>query len=965
MFCKHINAKIKHCFEQFRIDSFIVYFSLFVVSLLFLTFSSIEFTLTSSDNPIFSQATLEGVDVDKRVNMFYLLVFSACMAFCILYVLSFLLFKILNLTSRQKNHLSIINVIGIFAVISTLIGLNSRSYAVILLIISLLLLILYSLFNKKPKLFSAFGKDTNINFILSSSILLFFGCTFLFNAYDCLYNNYIFVFLAIAVFVSAIYFFFHKFLSFNDSKINILLSSTAVLPFLAFLSFELYMYVNLNLNKFIDYKLLYLIVFGCILIFLFLFIILRKRNNYNTKKLLSVIIYPAIIINIILLTHYQVVIPQTEDMFELANPANAMMKIFAHHQIPFIDFMTSHMFNEQWTGILYNTIFGYNGGLDFMTYNFLNVLLLFLLSYHFFSNILGKSIYALLFLISFPFIITFLGNESFFVVLVFYAIMQLIKKQNIKNYFLLYVCIIALIIWRIDNGSTALFSSLVFTPLLFFTTKTKWKFIPFLKATAIIAAVLLGAFAMAFIIRSPEYIFGNLQSAFHYISSNQAHGYAQLAYTYTHQFWIYHIFIPAIAVLSSLFIIYTIRKKTYTDKRSFYILNSSLFFFIVFIFNAQRGLVRHGFMEYAETFFTSTFFLAFILLGINLFHTINKSKRFIRFYASAFCLLLLLKFFPIENSNIMIQNAIVSPSIKNTDVQLKKDCIRSRVLKNDSFERAAFLDFKNFLDSNLSESQSFIDFSNTPMLYYYCQRTSPGYFCQNLQNTVDDYLQLQLLKHFDTRKFPVVVFSSYPLGWFDNTDGVSNIMRYYLIAEYIFTNYRPFAIINNKSIWTKKNTSFHWNISETDTLINNPPFFEYKKAAYYWGTHLTQTNAPFYQNVYYKISGNTNNQDKIKIPIPKQVSNIPNLFVLLSINTPHEKHTCCLQLKNQEHETGGFRFDLIKGKQDYAIRLSNNYFWHNSEIDTIIIEKNKETEIKAIKIIKDNRLENQTSDIYR
>jgi hypothetical protein len=101
------------------------------------------------------------------------------------------------------------------------------------------------------------------------------------------------------------------------------------------------------------------------------------------------------------------------------------------------------------------------------------------------------------------------------------------------------------------------------------------------------------------------------------------------------------------------------------------------------------------------------------------------------------------------------------------------------------------------------------------------------------------------------------------------------------------------------------------------------------------------------------------------ITIPKQISNIHNLFMLLSINTPHENKTCYLHLKNQEHDAGGFRFDLIKGKHDYAIRLSNNYFWHNSEIDTIIIEKNKETEIKAIKIIKDNRLENQTSDIYR
>jgi hypothetical protein len=87
--------------------------------------------------------------------------------------------------------------------------------------------------------------------------------------------------------------------------------------------------------------------------------------------------------------------------------------------------------------------------------------------------------------------------------------------------------------------------------------------------------------------------------------------------------------------------------------------------------------------------------------------------------------------------------------------------------------------------------------------------------------------------------------------------------------------------------------------------------------------------------------------------------------MLLSINTPHETNNCYIKLKNQDREAGGFRFELIKGKHDYAIRLSNNYFWHNSEIDTIIIEKSKETEIKAIKIIKDYRVENQTSDIYR
>jgi hypothetical protein len=176
--------------------------------------------------------------VDKRVNMFYLLVFSACMAFCILYVLSFLLFKILTLLPTEKPSFNnqcdwhFCSYLNTYRVKQPLLCSNTTD-------ISLLLLILYSLFNKKPKLFSAFGKDNKHQLYIKFKHITFLRMHFLFNAYDCLYNNYIFVFLAIAVFVSAIYFFFHKFLSFNDSKINILLSSTAVLPFLAFLSFEL------------------------------------------------------------------------------------------------------------------------------------------------------------------------------------------------------------------------------------------------------------------------------------------------------------------------------------------------------------------------------------------------------------------------------------------------------------------------------------------------------------------------------------------------------------------------------------------------------------------------------------------------------------------------------------------------------------------------------------------------------
>ena len=108
------------------------------------------------------------------------------------------------------------------------------------------------------------------------------------------------------------------------------------------------------------------------------------------------------------------------------------------------------------------------------------------------------------------------------------------------------------------------------------------------------------------------------------------------------------------------------------------------------------------------------------------------------------------------------------------------------------------------MDENLSEEQTFLDFSNNPMLYYYCQRSVPSYFCQSLQNTVTDFQQLSQLNKIDTSLVPIVIYQNIPRGWGDQTDDVPNNMRQYLIAEFIYQHYEPYTVINHKAIWTTK-----------------------------------------------------------------------------------------------------------------------------------------------------------------
>lgn len=132
----------------------------------------------------------------------------------------------------------------------------------------------------------------------------------------------------------------------------------------------------------------------------------------------------------------------------------------------------------------------------------------------------------------------------------------------------------------------------------------------------------------------------------------------------------------------------------------------------------------------------------------------------------------------------------------------------NRIIFNPS-EKNKYSELDQWLTSNLTPDQTFIDFSNTGMMYYFTNRQLPNYLCQIPHTAHNEYLQYRFLEDLKKYDAQVVLFSNQPKGFWDYLDGIPNTLRHYRISEFIYKNYSPDIIVSDHTLWKKnerKNT---------------------------------------------------------------------------------------------------------------------------------------------------------------
>lgn len=930
-------------------------------------FLPLSFELKTIKNLMISQATMSGVDIGLRVSAMYQFIFGGLALAAVFYFL----FRYLQVKTSFNflHHQELILFSATIICLSFLQVIGLQTITVLKLLFALFWLRLGMLlpFRFLTVMAGSLKGKTPFALCLSFAFLLLFGTLFLIGYHGWVREGVVWIYLFLTLACFLVYRILYRYGLRTSKRFIMALLPLAGVPLLAFFFLELMFFIRQAHGYIINYKLYFVAaVLGLYLLMWFL----RKTKttvSCTTKKMIRVWLAPSLLFAFVLLAFYQPLLQQQTEMFESANPANSVMNVFRFGEIPILDFTSAHMLSEQWYGYLYALIFGWKGQPDFVVYELLNTFIFYLILYALLNRLFHRPLLSIFFIVSFPFIREVFYPHIFIAVLPLFLSKQLFERSSPRNFLNLFLLLLALILWKIDTGAAVVFASLLYFPLLWLVSGRRFPLYNFIKGVLLFAVICLIGLGCAILLRSPELVLTNLKMTLHLFAASQAHGYFQLMNNPTQQFYVYHVLFPFTAVILCIYIVILLRKYyRYALLKEGFLLLSSLFLFLLFLGNLQRGLVRHGFAEQGEIILSSTFFAALALLIVHWCKSGKAINQIVIFYVSAFFLLIVLKFFPYRSDGLSLENALVNNAFKTDYANLDWKHYQGRTFVDTDFIRENYGDLKSFLDRQLSSEQTFLDFSNTPTLYYFCERKVVGYFNQNMQNTVDDYLQLQLLKEAGINKVPVVVFANYPRNFFDATDDVPNVLRYYLVAEHIFDHYRPYGVIGNKSIWMSK--SFHPlpEADLADTIITQVDATQFSLLPEYIGL--------FYNDAMDK-EGNKKDLKSVLVKTRKDfVVRSDSLFLPLDHNVLAMKH-CYLsvefekrpeyfepfQMEVQFADTakstvGIFTFTRRdRASSIYMFRLSNHYFWHR--YSTLQLSIPHAGEIKKISILRDMRFE--------
>lgn len=750
------------------------------------------------------------------------------------------------------------------------------------------------------------------------------------------------------------------------SRIAYLLLPLALLPTLSVVKDEIYMILNGHKIHYLSPGKIYLI--GLLLITIKIAwqykAVLRNKPILSIKQLVAHRYFPLLILGFTLFAFYSPTIEASTEMFEGGNYILPLMELQKFGVVPILEKFNAHLLSDFFFSAIYVLFNGLKGHEPFI-YSFFFTLLWALLVYWLLLKFFRNPYKAVFIVLLFPFAEPLLSEYHIAAVLAIFSIHSVIEQQpSVKNYFLLLSCVAFLILWRMDIGYPALIATAGTLFIYWFgQRKLTFDIRILLKATAIISAA-----ALIVIITIAAYrhinIVNSIYQTLNYLSSAQSYGYISLGDTsmpvVSMQYYIFPL--TLLLVFGCLLVVF--KNKT-TSRSQRFIYTSLVFLLLYYFINFQRGIVAHTLWGVRDTWLSP--FLFFILPAtIYVFwNKKNSTTKFISFLILA-CFLIMNYKSPVTYSQENVYSKVIDKAKQFPHIEPHENI--TRCVNDMQYENTQYGNFKKLIETTLSEKQTFIDFSNTPMLYYFTEKVTPSHFYQNPLTLHNDYLQhvfIEGLKDYDA---PLLVFGHHPETWWDNAIGVPNTIRHYRMTEYFYMNYEPFALIDNLNIWKRKD----FEILQTEDVRYNYTLFtdsvnyatqpkntELKELPYIWATY----DETVHQSSVISELLNTPQllaNESHYLFFPTSTDKTSGNTVLLSLQCNNE-NPVTIELFYGNSKTGykgGYTFTIPPGNevQEFAVRTSVQYNWYNADVDCIAFHKNDSTTITltGVKLLKGN-----------
>ena len=262
----------------------------------------------------------------------------------------------------------------------------------------------------------------------------------------------------------------------------------------------------------------------------------------------------------------------------------------------------------------------------------------------------------------------------------------------------------------------------------------------------------------------------------------------------------------------------------------------------------------------------------------------------------------------------------------------------------------------SFLRSYLKEPETFYDFSNAPLLYALSEKKMPSFIMETFFHTSEDiqhHVIRDLEQLFQQDNLPIVLFGQLPASsvW-NQLDNVHTPIRSYRIAEYLYHNFTPCAQVDGYDIWLARHR--RRDGSCTDDLLAalsgnqghlraaikpaKMPLqkFDMMKLPYVWANHdelMPSPNCTSAQNVSASILL-AEGDKSYRLALPEDVSHENGNFLHLQLRSQGSSRASVAYAGGNR-----FDFDVISSAdpQDYLIRVSSQYAWHQQQFDEMLL----------------------------
>ena|GEM_PF-3082379 len=729
------------------------------------------------------------------------------------------------------------------------------------------------------------------------------------------------------------------------NKLAYILKPLAWLPLLIAVSAEAAMILNQRQNPFAGSL---IIVFAAIII-LMIFVVKRTVKAGKTDVKLNHFrgYYIALIGGFAAIVFWQPAMNSVNELFEIANPSNALMRIYSFKELPLLQFMNSHLFSEIIPGFIYFLLNCYDGSIAFINYNFIEFIFVLIIIFLFIGKSIGNYNIAFLLCLFLPFMSEITDEATSLSLLVVIMLAYVYKKPVLKNTILFWLGLFGLILYSPDIATSAV-AALAFTALF---TPGFLRLVPFknIIRSFALTAISVVVVIVAIMIITGIPLIGNIHQALLYLTAGQSHGATDVLMLFNRNSIAEYIVIPFTILVFLIYLIY--KRKEISGSNNF--LYTGLLFMIVFYFvNFQRGLLRHGFNE-GHDGFLATF--SFLILSISPYVLMKGKKinKHLVFILSSFILIWVFKY-PEPSGSKPLFESTAETSFAKFQISAGQKKI-SRIISTDQAFDKNVNEFRNFCNKHIAKGQTFGDLSNSPMLYYYCQKPVPSYFCQGIQNVVTDKQQEYMLEDLKKSDMPYYVVSNVPPTWFDATDNVPNFLRYYRIAEYLFNNYRPWKIIGGHSVWVRNDIVPPNTIYQHDTVAQKPAvyFMGYLPAVWAKYERDHELNS---QKTFMPKDFTVHNEVNFTVFIDSTYASPAGNYVDLEINyTGKGNPEYILDYGSDWVVFGEFHFKVNFKSSKYRIRVSTQYQWYNKKINFVRIRptgEEKGAELLSVKFCK-------------